>query len=90
MKLTRDEFVSKVTELTASMGDDGLQVLENFVDTYDSMIPDPDATDWKNKYEENDAEWRRRYIERFNMPVERSQEKKGQDVRISDIFIRKD
>lgn len=24
-----------------------------------------DGTDWKAKYEENDAEWRRKYTERF-------------------------
>lgn len=55
-----------VTRLTASFGenlsDDNISLLEDLSDTIDSFS---DTEDWKTKYEENDASWRKRYKERF-------------------------
>lgn len=55
-----------VARLTASFGenlsDDNISLLEDLSDTIDSFS---DTEDWKTKYEENDASWRKRYKERF-------------------------
>lgn len=55
-----------VARLTASFGenlsDDNISLLEDLSDTFDSFS---DTEDWKTKYEENDASWRKRYKERF-------------------------
>ena len=61
-RLTRDEAI---TRLTAYIGDrnddDSIALLE---DISDSLTED--SEDWKAKYEELDASWRKRYIERFS------------------------
>ena len=61
-KLTRDEAI---TRLTAYIGDrnddDSIALLE---DISDSLVDD--SEDWKAKYDELDASWRARYIERFS------------------------
>lgn len=61
-KLTRDEAI---TRLTAYIGDrnddDSIALLE---DISDSLLDE--SEDWKAKYDELDASWRARYIERFS------------------------
>lgn len=56
--------------LKSKFGDDNsdevLGLFENIEDTfndYDQRLAD--TTDWKSKYEQNDAEWRTKYRERF-------------------------
>ena len=60
---TKEDLVAR---LTASFGenlsDDNISLLEDVSDTLDSFL---DTEDWKTKYEENDASWRKRYKERF-------------------------
>lgn len=62
-KLSRDEAI---TRLTAYIGDrnddDSIALLEDISDT----LPAEDGEDWKAKYDELDASWRARYIERFS------------------------
>lgn len=46
--------------------DEALAFMENFTDTFNSLTAEKnDGTDWKQKYEENDAAWRKRYSDRF-------------------------
>lgn len=60
---TRDELITAVNEIIGETPDDnGLSLLEDISDTFASY---DDTEDWKTKYEENDAEWRKRYKERF-------------------------
>lgn len=60
---TRDELIKSVNEIIGETPDDiGLSLLEDISDTF---ATNDDKEDWKSKYEENDAEWRRRYKERF-------------------------
>lgn len=60
---TRDELITAVNSIIGETPDDsGLSLLEDISDTF--AIYD-DAEDWKTKYEENDAEWRKRYKDRF-------------------------
>lgn len=60
---TRDELITAVNAIIGETPDDkGLSLLEDISDTFASY---DDTEDWKTKYEENDAEWRKRYKERF-------------------------
>lgn len=60
---TRDELITAVNTIIGETPDDnGLSLLEDISDTFASY---DDTEDWKTKYEENDAEWRKRYKERF-------------------------
>lgn len=60
---TRDELIMAVNAIIGETPDDsGLSLLEDISDTFASYS---NTEDWKTKYEENDAEWRKRYKERF-------------------------
>ena len=45
--------------------DEAIAFVEDVADTLASLS---NAEDWKKKYEENDAEWRKRYQDRFFNP----------------------
>lgn len=64
---TKDEILELVK---ARVGDDSsdevIEFIEDITDTlndYESRLSD--STDWRAKYEENDAEWREKYKARF-------------------------
>lgn len=68
-----------ITRLTAFIGegqnDDAISLIEDVSDTlgdYDSKIND--STDWKKKYEDNDKEWRNKYVARFTQGVVQEEE----------------
>ena len=44
-----------------------------------NYLPCDESDDWKSKYEENDANWRKRYIERFSNKEEIKEEKEDED-----------
>ena len=47
-------------------GDNAIELLEDLSDTLDDFEQrTSDTTNWKNKYEENDKEWREKYKNRF-------------------------
>ena len=61
--------------IKARVGDDtsdeALAIIEDVTDTlndYDARIAD--SGDWKARYEQNDAEWRKKYKDRFFTPPE--------------------
>lgn len=46
--------------------DDDIAMLEDITDTFtDFETKTSDATKWKNKYEENDKAWKKKYSDRF-------------------------
>lgn len=46
--------------------DESISLLEDFSDTFEDLSSQVlQAGDYKRKYEENDAEWRKRYHDRF-------------------------
>ena len=65
---TREEIL---TELKARFGeqtdDETIAFLEDITDTLSDLETKAKGagTNWKTKYEENDAEWRKKYTERF-------------------------
>lgn len=59
---TLDEILANVnTILGENSSDEALTLLDDISDTFNAK----DNTDWKQKYEDNDAAWRQRYRERF-------------------------
>lgn len=58
----RDVLIHRIASvLSDPESDESLSLIEDVTDTLDAGSSD----DWKTKYEENDAAWRKRYKERF-------------------------
>lgn len=65
---TREEILESFkTRLGENPDDESISFLEDITDTLDDFEKraNGDGTDWKSKYEENDANWRKKYTERF-------------------------
>lgn len=65
---TREEILENFkTRLGENPDDESISFLEDVTDTLDDFEKraNGDGTDWKSKYEENDANWRKKYTERF-------------------------
>ena len=64
---THQEILESLkTRIGDSTDDDTLAFIEDVTDTltdYETRVSD--STNWKEKYETNDAEWRQRYRDRF-------------------------
>ena len=64
---TREEILESLRD---RIGDEptveDISMLEDITDTFtDLEEKTSDATNWKNKYEENDKAWKKKYSERF-------------------------
>lgn len=65
---TREEILESFkTRLGENPDDESISFLEDVTDTLDDFEKRAkgDGTDWKTKFEENDASWRKKYTERF-------------------------
>ena len=63
--LTREQLMESIrNRVGEDTSDEALAFIENVNDTIESMTTDKN-TDWKAKYEENDAAWRQKYKDRF-------------------------
>lgn len=64
---TVDELMSSAKELLGeSTNDNALSFLEDIADTFKDLdTKTKDTTDWKTKYDELDASWRKKYKDRF-------------------------
>lgn len=71
MIISREELVSAVRNIFGEEAtDEQISFIENLSDTvtdFEERITT--SGDWKTKYEENDASWRKRYTERFFNPA---------------------
>lgn len=60
-------FNELIAKIKAKIGDDtsdkSIELLEDVTDTFNA---NNDGEDWKTRYEENDKEWRKKYIDRFS------------------------
>lgn len=65
--ISKADLLTKIKTLVGDdKGDDSIALLEDVSDTFDDMeSKSKDQTDWKKKYEENDANWRQKYRDRF-------------------------
>lgn len=70
--ISKEEIMEKINNLLGENTDDeSISFLEDISDSlneYETKINE--NGDWKTKYEQNDAEWRKRYRERFMKPAE--------------------
>ena len=75
MVKTKEEILNAIKDiLKDDTSDSALSLIEDLSDTLDSMKPS-DETDWKTRYEENDAQWRQRYRDRFfSKPAQEDEE----------------
>lgn len=64
---TKDEILESLrTRIGEDADDETLSFIEDITDTMSDMESRAsDTTNWKNKYEENDKEWRKKYRDRF-------------------------
>lgn len=65
---TREEILKEIKARVGEQTDDEtIAFLEDVTDTLTDLEikAKGDGTDWRTKYEENDAVWRKKYTERF-------------------------
>lgn len=76
MVRTKEEILNLIKDiLKDDTSDSALSLVEDLSDTLDSNVKSSDETDWKTKYEENDAQWRQRYRDRFfSKPAQEDEE----------------
>lgn len=74
--VSKEDLIKRLSE---KFGDDNsdevIQLTEDLSDTlndFDSRINDTE--DWKAKFEENDASWRKKYKDRFLEPTDNEEE----------------
>lgn len=64
----RDSILSAVKQMIGdNTSDEAIELMEDIADTmtdYETKVAD--KTDWKAKYDEMDASWRKKYVERFS------------------------
>lgn len=82
MVRTKDDLLSIIKErIGEGTSDEDISLIEDINDTYaDLETRISESGDWKAKYEENDASWRKKYKDRF---FEKEVEK---DKEISDVY----
>lgn len=79
---TIEELMESVrTRLGDDQSDEALALLEDISDTYGDMQSHTSGgEDWKKKYEENDAEWRQKYRDRFFNKSNNNDDDDGDDA----------
>ena len=94
--LTKEELQTKLKDFIGDRtDDDAIQFIEDVNDTYDDIVSKNDGEDWKTKYQENDAEWRKKYRDRFfsgdgkaQEPKEPENEPEDNPKKIDDLFVK--
>lgn len=92
---TREQLLTSIqTRFDGQTDDESIELLEDITDTLNDLETraQGDGTDWKTMYEQNDADWRKRYTERFysnepenNPPLESSEDDKKPKT-FADLF----
>ena len=65
--LNREDFLARINaRVGEDTSDEALAFVADMSDTFSALeAASADNTNWKNKYEENDKEWREKYKARF-------------------------
>lgn len=91
--LSFDELIAKIkTKIGEDTSDESIELLEDVTDTFNA---NNDGEDWKTKYEENDKEWRKKYIDRFSgsggsEPDDEEEEEEEEKTTFEDLFKKED
>ena len=66
--LNKEQFLARLQErIGEDTSDEAISLLEDVTDTFtDYETRVADKTDWKAKYDEMDASWRKKYMDRFS------------------------
>jgi hypothetical protein len=64
---TKEELLTMIRD-NVPESDTLVTIIEDVSDTIDDYESKTDGEDWKKRYEENDNEWREKYISRFFNP----------------------
>lgn len=98
--LSKEEFIKRVSE-HAGDTDDDIKFMDDMADTYnalDKLAKENDGATWREKYEELNNKWKKKYRERFASGVvsdffestEKEEKvedsKKDEDITIDDLF----
>lgn len=89
-KVTFAELQEQINAIVGDrQDDDALHLLENVADTLNA------DEDWRAKYETVDAEWRKRYRDRFNGKAEEKEEPEEkeeaeEEITFDDLFDKKE
>lgn len=100
MKKTVEELRTALQKLIGERTDDEvIGFIEDFDDSIEELS-NKDSEDWKTKYEQNDAEWRKKYRDRFfngkvDEDIEKSKSNEHEEpdeekTTIDDLFIKED
>lgn len=81
--LERNTMMNRLKELFGdNESDEAISFIEDVSDTFDSLSnASGDSEEWKTKYEENDAAWRKKYRDRFFGTCEEAKEEQEEDVK---------
>lgn len=64
MKKSKDEILTAIREIIGdNNSDEAIALIEDVTDSFTD-----EESEWKRKYEENDRNWRQRYMDRFMNP----------------------
>ena len=96
MVKTKDEIISMISaRIGEDNSDEAIELLEDVTDTLtDYETRTADNTNWKERYEANDKEWRDKYKERFMSGdpskdkeiIEEEKEEKPKSYSYDDLF----
>lgn len=72
MKKSKEELIEEFKVIAGEdvTSDESIAFLENLSDSMEVEEAPADEVDWKEKYDELDMEWRKKYIERFSEGAE--------------------
>lgn len=78
--VTKSDLLKKINEIVGDNTSDAVVgLLEDVADTFDDAEKRAkgDGENWKEKYEQNDAEWRKKYRDRFMQGSDEPDEQNG-------------
>ena len=88
--MDRAAFAAKIQEWVGDRTDDEtLEAVESIMNTYDELSTGEDS--WKEKYEENDKAWRKKYRDAFFSGAPEKEEREEHreekaEIKIEDLF----
>lgn len=75
--VSKESLLERIRDMTGvenAESDESISLLEDLSDTFEDLSSQVlQAGDYKKKYEENDAEWRKKYHDRFFSDVEETE-----------------
>ena len=77
--ISKEDLLKRISErIGDDNSDEALSLLEDVSDTIKDF-EERDSEDWKAKYEENDAKWRKKYRDRFENRAPNIEEKEEKE-----------